>query len=353
MELTSSPTYQLSTHQPMFGKRKPEELSVEELERLLLVKRRQARLQRYQQVARNGGPVVDALFERPSPPPPAPPAGPPSEPGTFSATGIRPPTARPSGWRRFFSRRQPQAEPASPPAARGLKDSLLLGLEVSALLGLVAVLVASYLNLQELNTEAAIAQQSAVQVQVPPTPTPTPPISLARLPGGHSSPTSAEGAVPDVPPHLQKWVQPKAAGRASPVNVAIEQERQPPTRIVIPKINVDAPVVPDITWEALKKGVGHLPGSAYPGERGNMYLAAHNDIFGEIFRYLHELEPGDEFFVYAGEEQFRYVVREKRIIEPTDVEVMYPTTEPVATLQTCYPYLIDTHRLVVIAELAE
>jgi sortase A len=46
-------------------------------------------------------------------------------------------------------------------------------------------------------------------------------------------------------------------------------------------------------------------------------------------------------------------VTEKRIIEPTDVEIMLPTTEPVATLQTCYPYLIDTHRLVVIGELAE
>jgi sortase A len=47
------------------------------------------------------------------------------------------------------------------------------------------------------------------------------------------------------------------------------------------------------------------------------------------------------------------VVKEKRIINPTDVEVMLPTTEPVATLQTCYPYLIDTYRLVVIGELAQ
>jgi sortase A len=122
---------------------------------------------------------------------------------------------------------------------------------------------------------------------------------------------------------------------------------------MIPKLNVDAPIVHGVNWEDLKKGVGHLPGSANPGERGNLYLAAHNDIYGEIFRYLDKLEVGDDYFIYAGEQKFRYVVKEKRIIQPTEVEVMLPTTEPVATLQTCYPYLIDSHRLVVIGELAE
>jgi sortase A len=229
----------------------------------------------------------------------------------------------------------------------------LLSLEVVALAGLVAVLVASYFNLRELNDEVAVAQQNALEWQTPPTPTLTPPIALALLPGGHSSPTSPGGAVPDVPPHLQKWVQPTAASNALATNIRVAQSSTAPTRIVIPKIQVDAPVVGDVTWEALKQGVGHLPGSANPGERGNLYLAAHNDIFGEIFRHLDKLEPGDEYFIYGGEQKFRYVVKEKRIIQPTDVEVMGPTTEPVATLQTCYPYLIDTHRLVVIGELAE
>ena len=159
--------------------------------------------------------------------------------------------------------------------------------------------------------------------------------------------------MPDVPPHLQQWVQPTTVS-ASSVSIEMDEQRgNAPSRIVIPKLNVDAPIVGNVTWDALKKGVGHLPGSAYPGERGNLYLAAHNDIYGEIFRHLDELEPGDEYFIYGGEQKFRYVVKEKRIIDPADVEVMWPTTEPVATLQTCYPYLIDTHRLVVIGELAE
>lgn len=335
----------------MFKKQKPEDLSVEELEKILLVKRRQSRLERFQRLSGAGRSANEALLSQevnqpvPDPLPEPKPALP--------ATGFQPATLQPLGG---DQKRSKQNEPVSSPErsrSKKIRDALLLGLEVVSLVGLVAVLVASYFNLKELNTEVAVAQQNAVEQQTPATPTPTPPITLARLPGGHSPPTSPGGAVPDVPVHLQQWVQPRAAQAASAIPLRVEQTVNPPTRIVIPKIEVDAPIVNGVTWEDLKKGVGHLPGSANPGERGNLYLAAHNDIFGEIFRYLEKLEVGDEYFIYAGEQEFRYVVTEKRIIEPTDVEVMLPTTEPVATLQTCYPYLIDTHRLVVIGELAE
>lgn len=319
----------------MFKKRNLDDLSVEELEKALLVKKRQSRLERFQQMSSAGYTKNQALTARP----------------TTVPIQAAPPT-----------RRQPNGSaaplPAAPPSSPRKKkpaDKLLLGLEVFALLGLVGVLVASYFNLQELNDEVSQAQQLVVQQQVAPTPTATPPIALAMLPGGHSPPTSPGGAVPDVPLHLQRWVQPSspAAQTAAGAIEVAPQDIPPPTRLVIPKINVDAPIVYGVTWEDLKKGVGHLPGSANPGERGNMYLAAHNDIYGEIFRYLEDLEIGDEYFVYAGEEKFRYVVKERRIIEPTEVEVMLPTTEPVATLQTCYPYLVNSHRLVVIGELAE
>ena len=339
----------------MLGKQKADTLSVEELEKLLLVKRRQSRLERYKRLSGQGRPADEALLRDDATPPASALPEPQVKQSPLPATGFQPATVQPLG--RFTGRKtaaDPSGKPQERTRARKIRDAILLSLEVVALVGLVAVLVASYFNLKELNDEVAVAQQNAVEIQIPPTPSPTPPIALALLPGGHSSPTAPGGAVPDVPPHLQKWVQPGQAHTASAVNIQIEpQQAAAPTRIVIPRINVDAPIVDDVSWEALKKGVGHLPGSANPGERGNLYLAAHNDIYGEIFRYLNELEPGDEYFIYAGEQKFRYVVREKRIIEPTEVEVMLPTTEPVATLQTCYPYLVDTHRLVVIGELAE
>jgi sortase A len=335
----------------MFKKQKPEDLSVEELEKLLLIKRRQSRLERFQRLSGAGRSTNEALLGQEANQPVPDPV--PDPKPALPAAGFQAATLQPLG---SGQKQLKQNEPAAPPKrsrSKKIRDTLLLGLEVVSLVGLVAVLVASYFNLKELNTEVAVAQQNAVEQQIPPTATPTPPIALARLPGGHSPPTSPGGAVPDVPVHLQQWIQPRAAQAASAIPLKVEQTVNPPTRIVIPKIEVDAPIVDGVTWEDLKKGVGHLPGSANPGERGNLYLAAHNDIFGEIFRYLENLEVGDEYFIYAGEQEFRYVVTEKRIIEPTDVEVMLPTTEPVATLQTCYPYLIDTHRLVVIGELAE
>jgi sortase A len=82
-----------------------------------------------------------------------------------------------------------------------------------------------------------------------------------------------------------------------------------------------------------------------------MVFSAHNDIYGETFRRLDDLELGDEVTVYAGERPFRYIVTAKQIVDPTEVGVLAPTTKPVVTLISCYPYMVDTHRIVVIAEL--
>jgi len=317
----------------MWGKKQAKDLSVEELEQMLRLKQRQARIERFSQLSRAGRSISGALVGV-------------DQGDVVSAKPAKSvPVKRPQQRRWQFWKRSAPKKPRNKWTER-----LLLGVELLAVATLFGVLVSSYFSLQELNSETALAQQRMVEQ---PQPMVAPPISVARLPGGHTPPNSAEGVTPDVPIHLQQWVQP---GQAEPVDlmtVKAQVSAKSPTRIVIPKIKVDAPIVPGVGWEELKKGVGHLPGSANPGERGNLYLAAHNDIYGEIFRYLEELEVGDDYFIYAGDERFRYVVKETRIIEPTEVEVMLPTTEPVATLQTCHPYLIDTHRLVVISELAE
>jgi sortase A len=92
-------------------------------------------------------------------------------------------------------------------------------------------------------------------------------------------------------------------------------------------------------------------GSANPGETGNAVLSAHNDVYGEIFRHLNKLEPGDEVFAAWDGMLYRYVVTQVEIVSPTRVEFMDPTDYPALTMITCYPYLIDTHRVVVVAEL--
>ncbi len=330
----------------MFGKQSVDDLTVEELEKVLLIKRRQSRMERFERLAETGQSVSEALVGREAAPITAKKSVIESffhrkaVASSLKATVMRP---LPGLKQKLWGFRQPKKR-------HKLMDRLLLGVELAALVGLVFVLVSSYFSLQTLNAESVMAQKSVVEQQHP-APTTAPPISLNFLPGGHSSPTSPEGARPDVPLHLQQWVQPNLSNGTTVIKISTSAKS--PTRLVIPKIKVDAPIVDGIGWEDLKKGIGHLPGSANPGERGNLYLAAHNDIYGEIFRHLDELKAGDEYFIYAGEQKFRYVVKQKRIIKPTEIEVMLPTTEPVATLQSCYPYLIDTQRLVVIAELAE
>ena len=80
-------------------------------------------------------------------------------------------------------------------------------------------------------------------------------------------------------------------------------------------------------------------------------LSAHNDVFGEIFRDLDRLKPGDEIILSTTQQAYVYVVRQTQIVEPTRVEVMAPTQDEVVSLISCYPYMVDNQRIVVVAEL--
>lgn len=307
----------------MRDKRYVDDLSIEELEQILIMKRREARAERIRQLARKRKPGTGFFAslkgqEEPDPVPVTPPA------------------------------ESQEESPASDEEKKGrrlhinfkwVRDTALLVLELLALGSLVVVLLLSVFNLQTLNDEVALAKEPTST----PTATPQIQITLSVLPGGHSPPTS----ISNVPQRLADMVQPVV-----PVPIPTPGP-QSPTRIVIDSIGVDAPVVEGDDWEQLKKGAGHHIGSANPGERGNCFISAHNDIFGEIFRDLDKVELQDEIIVYAGDTPYRYVVKAKRIIDPTDVSVMASTASPVLTLMTCYPYMIDTHRLVVIAELAD
>ncbi len=123
-------------------------------------------------------------------------------------------------------------------------------------------------------------------------------------------------------------------------------------RIQIPAIDLDKPIVQGDTWEQLKKGVGQHIGSGLPGEQGNIVLSAHNDIYGEIFRHLDQLGPGDEIIISTERQSYSYVIRELQVVDPTDVWVMSTTDHSSTTLISCYPYLVNNKRIVVFADLA-
>ncbi len=317
----------------MHDRRPVEELSIEELEEILAIRKREAREARLQRL-RAEGRVLDV-------------------PEAVSSTSDQSSAlqrdtsalARRSKFSEVYEEEKPRRHFG--PSARTLRrwrDRLLLLVEIGAVVGLILI----FINVQQARidtNEAASVAQSAL-----PTPVPTPLISAIVLPSGHHPPTAPGGAAPnfdEIPAHLRAYAQ-----SITPQPIPTPGPGQP-TRIQIPAINVDAQIVPGDSWDQLKKGVGQHIGSANPGERGNMVLSAHNDVFGEIFRHLDQLQPGDEIIVYAGAQRYRYIVSEQRLVAPTQVDVMASTNEPTVTLVSCYPYLVDTQRIVVFGQLSQ
>ncbi len=220
-------------------------------------------------------------------------------------------------------------------------DRFLLLVEVGAVLGLIFIMYNTFASLRNLNEEVSSALSQ-------PTLAPTPIISAVVLPSGHTPPNAAGGAQPndaEIPEHLRPVVQSLAN---VPIPTASPQQA---TRIQIPAIGVDAPIVQGDGWEQLKKGVGQHIGSADPGDTGNVVLSAHNDVFGEIFRELDKLKEGDEVILFTNTRQYVYKITGTQIVEPTRVEVMANTIDPIVTLISCYPYLVNNQRIVVSAAL--
>lgn len=227
--------------------------------------------------------------------------------------------------------------------SRRLFDFFLLIMEVGAVVGLVYVLYNGSAILAQLNREVSQAAAGAV-----PTVTATPIVTAVVLPSGHTPPTSSGGGQPndaEIPESLRALVQ------SLPPPVIPTQGPSQALRVVIPAINVDSLIVQGDGWEQLKKGVGQRIGTPDPGRNGNLVLSAHNDIYGEIFRRLDELIPGDELQIYTASQIYTYVITGSDVVPPTQVSVMDPTAYPSLTLISCYPYLVDNMRIVVFADL--
>ena len=288
----------------------PEDLSISELRRLLMDKRRNVRQERLETYRRTGRVIQLASNE----------------------LDINP---------IIETRAEEELAPvkeASPRPKWG--DRLLLAVEVIAVLGLIGIILSGFGILRDLNAEFAEALEQ-------PTMAPTPLVMAVVLPSGHTPPIDGISKPNDaeIPDHLRPMVQ------------SIKDLPIPPSspvqaiRLQIPALNVDAPIVQGDGWEQLKKGVGQHLGSPNPGDVGNMVFSAHNDVYGEIFRYLDQLQPGDEILVFTQQRQYTYVVSGTQIVEPTQVEVMATTSTSTATLISCYPYLKDKQRIVVFADL--
>lgn len=107
----------------------------------------------------------------------------------------------------------------------------------------------------------------------------------------------------------------------------------PVARLTIPRLMLDEIVFEGVDSDALNAGPGHLPGSAFPGEKGNAVIAAHRD---RHFARLGQIDVGDTVVTESGAHTDRWVVISKRVID-ADAPALYRTRDATLTLSTCWP----------------
>jgi sortase A len=106
-------------------------------------------------------------------------------------------------------------------------------------------------------------------------------------------------------------------------------------RLEIPNLHLTAMVREGADAGTLRRAVGHIPGTALPGQKGNVGLAGHRDTF---FRALRNVQKDDSIELETANGTYRYVVESTKIVGPRDVQVLASSSQKMLTLVTCYPF---------------
>jgi sortase A len=132
--------------------------------------------------------------------------------------------------------------------------------------------------------------------------------------------------------------------------------------IRIPKFGKDYHyvVIEGVGVSDLRKGPGHYPGTALPGQVGNFVVSGHRTTYSAPFNKLGELDRGDEILIDTRDDQYVYKVTDRRIVKPTEVDVTAPVpfhpgrrpTDRMITLTTCHPKYSAAKRMIIFGELA-
>jgi sortase A len=178
----------------------------------------------------------------------------------------------------------------------------------------------------KLNRQIAVAQAAPPPLQGPASPQDSEP---AAPPQQTSS--SAEGATSAESSTKNSPSESESAVRRAPVPVVGE----PMGRMEIKRIGLSAVVLYGDDTKTLRRGVGHVIGTALPGMDGNMALSAHRDTY---FRPLRNIRKKDRVMLKTPQGTYEYEVESTMVVKPTQVEVLDPTPEPTLTLITCHPF---------------
>ena len=147
----------------------------------------------------------------------------------------------------------------------------------------------------------------------------------------------------------ESWLFQKTAGRQLDARIADLRQSSPavPTsaspettpgligRLEVSRLGVSVVVMEGVGDKTLRHAIGHIPGTALPGQPGNVGIAGHRDTF---FRPLQGIRDEDIVSISTPNGEFRYRVVSTRIVSPDDVSVLESGTKEVLTLVTCYPF---------------
>jgi sortase A len=130
---------------------------------------------------------------------------------------------------------------------------------------------------------------------------------------------------------IEKALPPKGAVGPAPA----PREGAVVGRLAIPRLGLSVIVVEGVQARDLEKAAGHIPGTALPGEPGNVGIAAHRDTF---FRPLRAIRPNDAITLSTFAGSYRYRVVSTEVVFPSDIHVLDPTGQDALTLVTCFPF---------------
>jgi LPXTG-site transpeptidase (sortase) family protein len=184
------------------------------------------------------------------------------------------------------------------------------------------------------------------------------PISVVQPAAATSLPTVEAVAAAVVAP--TEFVAPNLNGQIASALPSAQQAAHIATieRLVIPSVAIDSKVI-EVGWSVIEQAgqqvavwdvaefaVGQHRGSANPGEGDNIVLAGHVGGYGQVFRDLFYVRPGEPVIIYSNGQQFRYVITERLVVDEegapleqrlANAQMIAPTGSEMVTMVTCWP----------------
>ena len=197
--------------------------------------------------------------------------------------------------------------------------------------GLVAVCLACGSSRRA--DDPTLAAAASVTTETIPTTTAALPTSTIAVPPSSVLASSTEPATTEPASTV-------AVTLPTPVPPPVESAVEPSDevgRIEIPKLGIDMAFFEGVTLSTLDRGPGHWPGTALPGQPGNVVIAGHRVSHTRPFRYIDKLSDGDQVIFTVGGKRFTYAVTGTEIVTPNRIDIVDQTSQPTATLFACHP----------------